>query len=48
MGISIVAIILGIFSSVAQAAVYRVPEDYSTISQAVKAARKGDTVRVGP
>ena len=48
MRIPIVAIILGIFSSVAQAAVYRVPEDYSTISQAVKVARKGDTVRVGP
>ncbi len=48
MRVPIVVIILGIFSSVARAAVYRVPEEYSTIRQAVKAARKGDTVRVGP
>ena len=48
MKIVIIAIIFGIFSSITQATTYRVPYDYSTISQAVTAAREGDTVRVAP
>jgi hypothetical protein len=37
-----------IFSSITRAAIHRVPYEYSTISQAITAARDGDTIRVGP
>ncbi|MCK4830958.1 DUF1565 domain-containing protein, partial [bacterium] len=48
MRIVIIAITFGIFSSITHAAIHRVPYDYSTISQAVAAAREGDTVWVAP